>query len=302
MPRRDLHINHDQENHERWLISYADFITLLFAFFVVMYSISSVNEGKYKVLSETLIGAFDVVEDKPTSADPIELGEYAKNSMIDFPGQANKEGDLIDNDREQLNQLDELSGQVEAAFADLIKSDEIAINGNETWVEISLSSSLLFSSGSAKPNSAARPILEEIAGILSGYKNPIRVEGFTDNVPINSAVFPSNWELSAARSATVVRLLAQEGIDPERMAAIGYGEYQPIASNDSTQGRNQNRRVVLVVSKDLDLRRAASGAGEPESALDVAEPGTFLKEKNNVKTLELEGGGLLFTQGEEEEQ
>ena len=300
MPRRDPHSSHDQENHERWLISYSDFITLLFAFFVVMYSISSVNEGKYKVLSKSLIGVFDVVEKtKPSSGSLVELGQYVKNSFIDFPGQSNKEGDLADTDQPQKSQLGQLSDQVESAFADLIEDKVISINGNETWVEISLSSGLLFGSGSASPSAAAQPILEEIAGILSGYRNPIRVEGFTDNVPINSAVFPSNWELSAARSATVVRLLAQAGVEANRMAAIGYGEHQPVASNETAEGRDENRRVVLVVSKDLDLRRTASGAGEPEA--ETAADNTFLKEKNNVKTLELEGGGLLFTKGEKKQ-
>jgi len=291
MPRRDLQANHDQENHERWLISYSDFITLLFAFFVVMYSISSVNEGKYKVLSETLIGAFDVVEKRPVSGDPMVLGEYVKNSMIDFPGLAHKQGELIN-----ANQLSDLMQQVEGAFGDLIEQEEITIDGSETWVEISLSSGLLFASGSAVPNAAAQPILQQIAGILSGYENPVRVEGFTDNVPINSGLYPSNWELSAARSATVVRLLVQSGVEPERLAAVGYGEYQPFATNDSAEGRNKNRRVVLVVSKDLDVRRGVSGAGEPVSAEEKRD--TFLKGKDNVETLELESGGILFTQGE----
>lgn len=298
MPRRDRHTSHDQENHERWLISYSDFITLLFAFFVVMYSISSVNEGKYKVLSQTLVGAFDIEEKVEPSSNLVELGEFTKNSLIDFPGLTNKEGDLIATDQERIAQLAQLSAQVESAFAELIKDKEIAINGNETWIEISLSSNLLFGSGSAAPNPAATPLLQEIAGILSGYNNPIRVEGFTDNVPISSELFPSNWELSAARAATVVRLLSLSGVEPERMAAIGYGEFLPVATNDTAEGRNQNRRVVLVVSKDLDLRRSASGAGEAPSEAEQSHG--FLKEKNNVKTLELEGGGLLFTQDDKE--
>lgn len=308
MPRRDRHINYDQENHERWLVSYADFITLLFAFFVVMYSISSVNEGKYKVLSETLIGAFDVPEVPPASSEPIELSEYVNNSMIDFPEKANKEGDLISDENsdggEPQSQLDELSEQVEGAFADLIEDNDISVNGNETWVEISLNSNLLFTSGSARPSSGALPLIQEIAGILEGYENPVHVEGFTDNVPINSGIYPSNWELSAARSATVVRLLAQEGVDPERLAAVGYAEFQPIASNGSAQGRSENRRVVLVVSRDLNIRRSVSGAeglGEnTERVLSLEEANrensSFLKEKNRVKAVELDGGGLLFTQ------
>ncbi len=308
MPRRDNHASHDQENHERWLISYSDFITLLFAFFVVMYSISSVNEGKYKVLSQTLIGAFDVPETPPSSADPVDLSEYVNNSFIDLTEQSNKDGERVDNSENeggtQKSQLNQLSDQVESAFADLIEDRDIAINGNETWVEISLSSSLLFDSGSAQPSSRALPILQEIAGILSGYENPVHVEGFTDNVPINSERYRSNWELSAARSATVVRLLATEGVDPERLAAVGYAEFQPIAANDSVEGRSENRRVVIVVSKDLGVRRSVTGIdgidkGQGrELGLDKEnlDQSSFLKEKNRVKAVELEGGGMLFTQ------
>ncbi len=308
MPRRDNHASHDQENHERWLISYSDFITLLFAFFVVMYSISSVNEGKYKVLSKTLIGAFDVPERPSSSADPVNLKDYVNNSFIDLTEQSYKDGERVDgSDSEggtQQSQLNQLSDQVESAFADLIEDKQIAINGNETWVEISLNSSLLFSSGSAQPSSRAIPILQEIAGILGGYENPVHVEGFTDNVPINSELFRSNWELSAARSATVVRLLASEGVDPERLAAVGYAEFQPVATNESAEGRSENRRVVIIVSKNLGVRRSVTGIDgidaeqERELGLEQSElkESTFLKEKNRVKAVELEGGGMLFTQ------
>lgn len=307
MPRRDRHTNHDQENHDRWLISYSDFITLLFAFFVVMYSISSVNEGKYKVLSQTLIGAFNVEEKKEDrSAEIIEISEHSKNSMIDFPGRANKEGDIKadpDGDGDSIGTLlSELSDQVESAFGGLVENGEISVNGSETWIEISLSSGLLFGSGSANLNASAAPILEEISGILSGYENPIHVEGFTDDIPIQSGIFPSNWELSAARSAAVVRLLSENGVDPYRLAAIGYGQYQPIASNDSAEGRGQNRRVALIVSRDLDVRRALTGVGEAISTSEEdkqrgASP--FLKEKDRVKAVELDGGGLLFTQDDQ---
>lgn len=304
MPRRDRHTSHEQENHDRWLISYADFITLLFAFFVVMYSISSVNEGKYKVLSATLIGAFNAEEKKEdSSTDIVEISEHSKNSMIDFPGRADKEGDIKadpDGDGESIGTLlSELTDQVESAFGDLLENGEISISGSETWIEISLSSELLFNSGSASLNASATPIFEEISGILGGYENPVHVEGFTDDRPIKSSIFPSNWELSAARSAAVVRLLADNGIDPYRLAAIGYGQYQPIASNDSAEGRGQNRRVALIVSRDIDLRRALSGVGEAVDASQEKEQQgatPFLKEKDRIKSVELEGGGLLFTQ------
>jgi len=263
------------------------------------------------VLSETLIGAFEAPDLPAGSEDPIELMDYAKNSVIDLPEQAVNQSQ-VSNDEEASSDksggaLDQLSAEVEGAFADLVEDNDIAINGNETWVEISLNSNLLFASGSAQPNPEAMPILAQIASILSGYKNPVHVEGFTDNVPIESAVFPSNWELSAARSATVVRLLAESGVDPDRLAAVGYGEYQPMSSNDTAEGRSDNRRVVLVVSKDTTVRHAISGIDDAQSGerlLDLDEvndDSTFLKEKELVKTIELEGGGLLFTQGEDGE-
>lgn len=307
MPRRDRHTSHDQENHERWLISYSDFMTLLFAFFVVMYSISSVNEGKYKVLSATLIDAF-AVEKKPqdSSSELIQLSDHSNNSIIDFDGQANKEGDVkaeVKGDGDSIGTLlSELSDQVDSAFGDLVREGEITISGSETWIEISLSSGLLFNSGSASLNSESLPLLEEISSILSGYENPVHVEGFTDDLPIQSGIFPSNWELSAARSAAVVRLLSENGVEPQRLAAVGYGQYQPIASNDSVEGRGLNRRVALIVSRDLDVRRALTGVGEAIDASEqnAAEGATpFLKEKDKIKAVELEGGGLLFTQDDE---
>jgi chemotaxis protein MotB len=301
MPRRDQGTSHEQENHDRWLISYADFITLLFAFFVVMYSISSVNEGKYKELSTTLIGAFNAEEKKEdSSTDIVEISQHSKNSMIDFPSRADKEGDInAGSEGSGISALlSELTDQVESAFGNLLDSGEISISGGETWIEISLSSELLFDSGSAGLNASATPIFEEISGILGGYENPVHVEGFTDDRPIKSSIFPSNWELSAARSAAVVRILADNGIDPYRLAAIGYGQYQPVANNDSAEGRGQNRRVALIVSRDIDLRRALTGFGKAVDSLQEKEQqGTtpFLKEKDQVKSIELEGGGLLFT-------
>jgi chemotaxis protein MotB len=112
---------------------------------------------------------------------------------------------------------------------------------------VEIKASVLFTSGSSMLQPEAMPILEKIANIMKAYPNPIRVEGFTDSKPINTAVFPSNWELSTARSASVVRLFTGHGLEPQRMAAMGFGEYKPVASNDTEEGRSKNRRVVLVV-------------------------------------------------------
>lgn len=236
----------EHENHERWLVSYADFITLLFAFFVVMYSISSINEGKYKILSDSLTGVFNQPD---RSIKPIPVGE-------ERPRSSQAQDSTQDDDSEMTDAtLRNIASSVREAFGDLLQSDQLTIRGNEMWIEIELSSSLLFPSGDALPNDQAFEIIEKVAKILTPYENPVKVEGFTDNLPIQTSQFPTNWELSSARAASIVRMLAMDGVKPARLSAVGYGEYQPVADNATPEGRARNRRVVLVISRDLDNRR-----------------------------------------------
>lgn len=258
--RQEEHVN-----HERWLVSYADFITLLFAFFVVMYAVSSVNEGKYRVLSDTLEAAFDpagTFEEEQRSMTPIQIGEVSQTDRNDDI-QLQKEAmnaleqeasdmprvDIIDT--EQLNRtmqaVETMANELEDALSPQIESDLVNIKRNDLWLEIEIKSSLLFNSGSAKISRQAIPVIRDITRILKPFPNKIHVEGFTDNVPISNPVFPSNWELSASRAASVVRLLADTGMNPVNMAAIGYGEFRPIADNNTREGRIKNRRVVLIV-------------------------------------------------------
>jgi chemotaxis protein MotB len=274
MARKPKHEEH--ENHERWLVSYADFITLLFAFFVVMYSISSVNEGKYRVLSDSIVAAFRA---PPKSVLPIQVGEPHKapmspNMPLQQPSFMNlMQKPIIIDQAERLRQwrqqsedaelktleqvkseIKEISETIEKAMQPLIDKEMVTVRRNALWLEVEINNSLLFESGSASPGAEAVPVIEELAVILREFPYRIHVEGFTDNVPISTLAYPSNWELSSARAASVVHLLMKSGIDPTRMAAIGYGEYRPIADNDTAEGRNRNRRVVLVVSADSDKR------------------------------------------------
>ncbi|CAI3788942.1 Motility protein B [Pseudomonas sp. MM227] len=257
----------EPENHERWLVSYADFITLLFAFFVVMYSISSVNEGKYKVLSQALVGVFS---DPDRSVRPIPIGE--ERPLTTRPVQPL----VTDSEQseaaigEAVDPLQTIADNVRQAFGDLIASDQLTVRGNELWIEIELKSSLLFGSGDAMPSDMAFAIVDKVAGILKPFDNPVHVEGFTDNLPISTAQFPTNWELSTARAASIVRMMAMEGIDPRRMAAVGYGEFQPVADNASADGRGRNRRVVLVISRNLDVRRSITSSGSANAQPDAA--------------------------------
>ncbi len=254
MARRKKHEEH--ENHERWLVSYADFITLLFAFFVVMYSISAVNEGKYRVLSQTLKAVFS---ESARSENPIQIGEISRGVgeespspgeplepefQIELPEVPNQPPPA---NAEDVKTINDLSQQFSTALSDLIASEDVIIKQGDDWLELEIKSRVLFESGEARLERAAVPIIGEVADILQSSANPIQVEGFTDNNPINTPRFPSNWELSAARAASVVHLLDRYGVQPQRMSAAGFGEHRPVADNSSEEGRQKNRRVVLVV-------------------------------------------------------
>ena len=208
----------EHENHERWLVSYADFITLLFAFFVVMYSISSINEGKYKIMSQALIGVFSESE---RSTRPIPIGE--ERPLSTRPAQPLvKDSEQTDAGLAQstADPLKTITDQVMEAFGDLIKSDQMTVRGNELWIEIELNSSLLFGSGDAMPSDIAFNLIEKVANIIKPFANPVHVEGFTDDQPIRTAQYPTNWELSSARAASIVRLLAMEGVNPARLCLL----------------------------------------------------------------------------------
>lgn len=253
--RRKKHEEH--VNLERWLVSYADFITLLFAFFVVMYAISSVNEGKYRVLSDSLN---EVFQSRPTSPSPIQFDNALQNQpslsvepdFIDIP--VPEHDDNLTPPPENP-ELETLSKDITQAVQPLIDDDLIKIKKTDFWLEIDIQSSILFSSGGAKLSEDAEDVLATIASLLKGYPNDVQVEGFTDNVPINTKFFPSNWELSSSRAASVVHLFEEEGVNPKRMLAIGYGEFRPRADNNTENGRNANRHVNLVIMGQGDQRK-----------------------------------------------
>lgn len=258
--RQEVHVN-----QERWLISYADFITLLFAFFVVMYSISQVNDSKYRVLSDTFVEAFNQPTDAQTNSEPqdnlspstaiiapIDMGQTAVEPVSGEQSSAvptDVEMQGVDEPIKTSDELTQISDLVTEKFAQLINDQLIQISSNELWLQIELKDSILFSSGSADTSNQAQMIFDEIAGILKNYSNPVQVEGFTDNIPINSVKYPTNWELSTARASAIVKYLASKGVAPERLSAVGYGEYQPVAENDTEQERAQNRRVTIMVAK-----------------------------------------------------
>lgn len=240
----------EDDNPERWLISYADFVTLLFAFFVLMYSVSSVNNIEIESLSEALEEAFtnekvektvktmpEVSESVATTIEPMILD----NPVID------EKRDLSEEILKERRLLQQISENFEDVLQPYIENDLVKVIRNDFWIELEMNSELLFVSGEAEFSNRALPILEKIAELVRRMPNIINIEGHTDNMPIKTMQFSSNWELSSARATSVVREFVNYGIPPKRLAAIGYGEHHPVAENISEESRKQNRRVVLVL-------------------------------------------------------
>ena len=238
------------ENHERWLVSYADFITLLFAFFVVMYAISQVNEGKYRVLSSAIVDAFRsgnlAIQVTPPSG--------GANTMIEIPNTKPIATAIESQQRQQeRNKLKQLSDNLGKALLPLSQTGQVTMKQDDEGIHIEIRDSALFPVGQALPSGNSPQVLSSVAQQLSQVDNQVKVEGFTDNIPIRNAFFPSNWELSAARAGSIVRLFMENGIAPDRLVAIGRAETMPTADNASAEGRAQNRRVAItIIAKTAD--------------------------------------------------
>ena len=300
---------------ERWLVSYADFMTLLMAFFVVMYSISSVSEQKYRVLSNTFSGAFNTSNDagmlsKQVQGDPLLTDHEIKQQAI-------TPQEVASLSESAPNMFTALTAQLDKNFQSLIDEKLITLSGNEHWLQIELQSAILFDVGGALIHRSAEPIIKQISTMLMPYGNVVKVEGFTDNTPISNSTFDSNWELSTARATAVVRLMIAQGIQANRLAAVGYGEYQPAVSNDSSEGRAKNRRIVLMISTSDSLRPQAdeimpvdhslyadlSETGKVDQTAEVLALSTVKAQEvsmqapvtDHIRQIELGNGGLLFT-------
>ncbi len=262
--RRRKRTNFDgSDNHERWLVSYADFVTLLFAFFVVMYSISSVNTTKYADLSEALDGAFSQTSKINKQLDPIQqVVELTTIQPIILENptteELEKHRQLSDEILKERRQLELVSEQFEDVLQPYIENDLIEVKKNDFWIELEMNSQLLFLSGEAELSRKAHPVLKKVAEVVRRLPNVINIEGYTDNIPIDTVEFPSNWDLSSARATSVVREFINNGISPKRLSAIGYGEFHPAADNKSTEGRIKNRRVVLVLMSQVFARYGMS--------------------------------------------
>jgi chemotaxis protein MotB len=239
---RRRHYEQDSENHERWLISYADFITLLFAFFVVMYAVSVVNVGKYTVLSEALGDAFGGRGSAGKKNYAVEVQALPLSNIL-----AHRRAEEVKRDRERLELL---ARKLDSVLAPLVNSGKVRVTRNGRGITVEINASVLFDEGDADLASNARETLATVAGLLKDDKHAIEVEGHTDTTPISNPQFPSNWELSAVRASTVVRLFVQNGVEERRLSAVGHGANQPLAPNSDPIGRARNRRVAITILAD----------------------------------------------------
>lgn len=238
---------HEDPLRDRWLLSYADFMSLLLALFVVLYSVSSVNESRYELLAESLSDAFQ----RPPRKTSDDLGVPEK--------------------RPAGLRIEELLAKLQTVREEMGGEQLLSITAGEQWIDLVLDSSLLFNSASAAIAAANRSSLHKLANIISEQSREVRVQGHTDNVPITSETFPSNWELSAMRAASVVRLLAAGGVEPSLLSAVGYGDTEPVADNNTAAGRSRNRRVVIQVSRLATGRSVEVAASPPSQPAMLAE-------------------------------
>ena len=243
-------IEEDEENPERWLVSYADFITLLFAFFVVMYAISSVNQSKYSDLTSSMGTAFSGISSSDTKGQTkSKTGTKNKikgqqSSLIKPLPLSHLYQEKLRRERESMTNMGiDLSN----TLAPLIKDEKVRVSQNNRGIRIDINDSLLFSPASADLAAAATDIINEIAIMLKDNQRQIQVEGHTDNIEIHTPTFFSNWELSAVRASTVVRMLSAAGIQAQRLSALGFGSAQPVSDNETPYGRAKNRRVSIMI-------------------------------------------------------
>jgi chemotaxis protein MotB len=271
MARRRLAVEH--ENHERWLVSYADFITLLFAFFVVMFASSQTDKGRAKQVSESVEKAFSDGKSVGLSAAVAKI----LGGTVDDKGQGNAQmrgpGGAQRSAKEPLPQevlelapsLKTLSKELEAE----INTGKVELSLVPRGLVISLKQAAFFPSGADTVDPATFAIVAKLAVVLKQVSNPIHVEGHTDSVPIHSARFRSNWELSAARSISMTELLVERFDVPYgRMAIVGFAENSPVDTNDTPEGRARNRRVDLVILNTYALGKP--GADKPKAPAPAA--------------------------------
>lgn len=306
----------DNDNVHRWLVSYADYMTLLFALFVVLYAMAIVNEKPFESLTESIGKVFQANDELPKNkghGDDILDVNSAKtnkrlygNALLEEAGPEILDGEpVLSNisDSDVGTNLTSLEKELHTALYELVESGYAQLQIDGDWLEIELNSALLFPSGSSSPTNSANAILSVIYDVIGQVSNFVRIRGYTDNQPINNEIFASNWELSVSRATAILRSLEGFTMNPARMAVEGYGQYYPVADNSTVDGRAQNRKVVIAVSKyGLEksnlLNTPTISVKDVEAIKQVAND---TQGENEIRIIRLENGGIRITTRKEDE-
>jgi chemotaxis protein MotB len=256
-------------NHERWLVSYADFITLLFAFFVVMFATTQTDKGKAQDISESVKRALQ--EDQVASAIAGILGgtldnKGTGNNQMRGPGGA-KKGEQKPQEIAKLAELLPSFQFLNQELHDEIESGKVQVHLGPRGLVVSLKEAAFFPSGDDSLNASGYAPIAKIADSIQRLPNPVRLEGHTDAIPINNERFRSNWELSAARAIAMLEILSTRyGVPKEKLAVAGYADTVPLEPNDTDRGRARNRRVDIVILNQSGLTNEPQAAEQPAAA------------------------------------
>ncbi|WP_407307268.1 flagellar motor protein MotB [Desulfosporosinus sp. SB140] len=283
----------EKENGERWLLTYSDLITLLMIFFVVLYSMSKIDAQRFQAIAESLNKALGggtpskiELSNSPVGPSLFQAGTPSSratvpgkgtdpnNTTYTDPGSSaeNNKAGQGNTDEEKMS-IEEIKAKLDKFAADNGIQSKLITSIEERGLVVSLQETLLFESGSADITARAREILEKVTTVLASSPNQIKVEGHTDNLPIHTPQFASNWELSVLRATNVVEILQKDGITPDRLSATGYGEYRPIASNDTDAGKAQNRRIDLIILRSkYDVTEPATQASDSITPTTPVKP------------------------------
>lgn len=265
-------------NHERWLVSYADFITLLFAVFVTLYAMSQTDKKKVEQVAASYRSAFGVTSGAQSGKPQL----INKTDMMPIPSMKTQlknversKGKGEGGEKVQAGKKDfkEILIKIEKFLLDKKAQGKVDVQVTRRGLVISLKEAGFFESGSAGVKPGSDELLDKIAEALLPFGNPISFEGHTDNIPMRSAAFQSNWELSTARATSIARyFMDQQGFSPEKVSVTGYGEYRPVADNSTEEGRRQNRRVDVVMLGAADEAIEESPQQQQPSPPKVPQP------------------------------
>ncbi|WP_018693200.1 flagellar motor protein MotB [Algicola sagamiensis] len=304
------YVEEESENHlERWLISYADYMTLMFALFVVLYAYAMVNEEQYKSLRETIETVFTQPTEEGTGVkgeglllankDEREQNLYGDSLLPEKGPELVEEATALSNITKKAlgNPLAAVEKDLQTALTEHIDKGDLKVTRDEDWVTIEMSSGLLFSSGSAAPTPFAYALMSDVGKIVNRSENFVRVRGYTDDLPIRNEVYESNWELSVARATAVLRMLERQQVKPYRMAIEGYGPYSPFVPNVDESSRTQNRKVVVAISKFLATQPQflVKKEAKPVEVPVKIELPSIPEDSKEVQIIQLEGGGIRVT-------